>query len=319
MRYDQLIRYIKTSEGMIEPDQVARVNQASTFLRRLPLPLQKRIARKGSEKNPYMGFVVEPYAFFLSFGIRDIEEASRILPPGYRLVPVSMFDGGEPRPAAIIGAFNIHTSVFWGSRLELYLIAENENTGMMSWIIAEYESNTISFDPGQGFIAPSAERSVVTTSFKGEVIVDVLGRASRNQLTLVAGLQGSAQAPLDQRLWVEGNLSVDYGGGLEGKDSQPFGLIFDPGEMASALKVPLQNLRIEKNSLGARYLEARPFEVACFPFAQHFVTTSMPVDIGLRDAAGLEAAAGRFADGMERGPRFEAGLAAAEMSDAIAG
>jgi hypothetical protein len=206
-----------------------------------------------------------------------------------------MFAGGEPRPAAIIGAFNIHTSVFWGSRLELYLIAENEKTGMMSWIIAEYESNTNSFDPGQGFIAPSAERSVVTTSFKGEVIIDVLGKSSRNRLAIVAGLQGSAQTPLNQRLWIEGNLSVDYGGGLEGGGSQPFGLIFDPGEMASALKVPLMNLRIEENSLGSKYLDAHPFESACFPFAQHFVTTSMPVDIGLRDAADLEAAAERFA------------------------
>jgi hypothetical protein len=314
MHYEKLIRYIKTTEEMIEPEQVARVNQASSFLRRLPISLQKRIARKGSEKNPYMGFVVEPYAFFLSYGIRDPEAASRLLPPGYRLVPVSMFEGGEPRLAAIIGAFNIHTSVFWGSRLELYLIAENEKSGMMSWIIAEYESNTNSFDPGQGFTAPSTERSVVTTSFEGEVIIDVLGKASRSRLDLIAGLQGSAPAPLDQRLWVEGNLSVDYGGGLEGGDSQPFGLIFDPGEMASALKVPLMNVRIEANSLGSGYLDAHPFEAACFPYAQHFVTTSMPVGIGLRDAADLDAAAERIADGKDRKPNVPKDLNAALAS-----
>ena len=37
-----------------------------------------------------------------------------------------MFEGTEPRFAGILAAFNIHTSVFWGSRVELYVIAENE-------------------------------------------------------------------------------------------------------------------------------------------------------------------------------------------------
>jgi hypothetical protein len=296
MQYEQLVRYIKVTEEMILPEQVARVNQASGFLRRLPLKVQKSIANKGSEKNPYMGFVVEPYAFFLSYEITDVEAASRLLPSGYRLAPVSMFEGEEPRFAAILGAFNVHTSVFWGSRVELYLIAENQNTGLMSWIIADYETNTISFDPGQGFTGPTTSRSVVTTSYQGEVIIDVVGRKSGKRLALTADLNGASRKGLNQRLWVEGNLSVDYGDTLDAGDTKPFGLIFDPEEMRSALTLSLDSLRVEENSLGSGYLASKPFEAACFPFAQHFATTSLPVDSGLRNAAELEEAVTRFSE-----------------------
>ena len=67
--------------------------------------------------------------------------------PDYVLVPTPMFANGEPRYAAILGAFTVHTSVFWGCRVELYLVAENTRTGMLTWVICDYESNTISYDP----------------------------------------------------------------------------------------------------------------------------------------------------------------------------
>jgi hypothetical protein len=311
MRHEQLVSYIKLTESMILPEQVARVNQASGFLRKLPLKLQKRIATRGSVKNPYMGFVVEPFSFFLSYELRDPAAASRLLPAGYRLVPVSMFEGERPRLAAILGAFNIHTSVFWGSRLELYLIAENEKTGRMSWIIAEYETNTNSYDPGQGFTGSTTAHSVVTTSYAGEVIVDVRGRKSGSRLSLTAAIEGAPRHGLNQRLWVEGNLSVDYGGSLDAGDTQPFGLIFDPAEMKSALKVPLGGLSIEENTLGSAYLSERPFEAACFPYAQHFITTSMPKDIGLGSAEELEEAVARFSSTRGGGTPLMTGLNAA--------
>ena len=66
-------------------------------------------------------------------------------------MPTAIFEETEPRICGVIGAFNVHTSVFWGTRVELSLIAENTTTGMLSWVICDYESNTISYDPGQGF------------------------------------------------------------------------------------------------------------------------------------------------------------------------
>ena len=171
----------------------------------------------------------------------------------------------------------MHTTVFWGSRVEFYIIAKNKKTGLMSWIIADYESNTISYDPGSGFLGPSTQRSVITTSYAGDVIVDVLGENSANQIELVANILDGKMSPLHQRLWVEGNLSVDYGGELEGDDAKPFGLVFDPKEMEQALNLPLEAVKIEHNTFGAGMLAPQPFEAACFPFAQHFLTTTVPM------------------------------------------
>ena len=36
--------------------------------------------------------------------------------------------------------------MFWGCRVELYLVAENTRTGMLTWVICDYESNTINYD-----------------------------------------------------------------------------------------------------------------------------------------------------------------------------
>ena len=199
-----------------------------------------------------MIFIVEPYSAFLSFEITDAKVAEQLLPPNYSLFPSAMFNDTPKRPCAIISAFNVHTSVFWGSRVEYYLIAENCETGLLSWIIADYESNTHSYDPSQGFIGPSTSHSVITTSYLGEIIVDVASAKSENSLTLNAELKNGDLTELDQRLWVEGNLSVDYG-----------------GELQQCTK---------------------PFEVACFPYAQHFVTTSVPTATSMRTAEDLEQA-----------------------------
>jgi hypothetical protein len=173
MQTNDLRRYIKTTEKMVVPAKVASATQGSALLRNLPLRLQRYIVERGARTNPYMSFVVEPYSVFLTFEVTDTEAAEQILPPNYSMFPSSMFSDTPKRPCAIISAFNVHTSVFWGSRVEFYLIAENCKTGLLSWIIIEYESNTHSYDPSQGFIGPSTSHSVVTTSYLGEIIVDV--------------------------------------------------------------------------------------------------------------------------------------------------
>jgi hypothetical protein len=289
MRIQDLRRYVKTTEKLVVPADVASTTQGSAFLRKLPLRLQRYIVNRASRTNPYMSFVVEPYAVFLAFEIVDIEAAERLLPPHYSLLPSAMFGDTTKRPCAIISAFNVHTSVFWGSRVEFYLIAQNCKTGLLSWIIDEYESNTHSYDPSQGFIGPSTSHSVVTTSYAGEVIVDVASAKTDNSLALVADLKGGVITGLDQRLWVEGNLSVDYGGELQ-QCTKPFSLVFDPGEMASALKLPLDGISLCTNTFGQGMLDPIPFEAACFPYAQHFVTTSVPTATTMRTAEDLERA-----------------------------
>ncbi|UCH37116.1 MAG: hypothetical protein JSV76_05350, partial [Candidatus Bathyarchaeota archaeon] len=170
--------------------------------------------------------------------------------------------------------------------------------------IVEYESNTHSYDPSQGFIGPSTLHSVVTTSYLGEIIVDVVSKQSENSLTLVANLKNGGLTELDKRLWVEGNLSVDYGGELQ-QCTKPFSLVFDPKEMVQALKLPLDDISLCTNTFGAGALDATPFEAACFPYAQHFVTTSVPTATSMRTAEDLEQAVNEINDKMNAPQEME--------------
>ncbi|MCU0284712.1 MAG: hypothetical protein MUD13_12605 [Candidatus Nanopelagicales bacterium] len=285
----ELRRFVMHTEGTVSPKEVGSLYKRAEMLARMPLPVQRWIVEHAGG-DAYMGFVVEPYCLFLAYELDDVAAARALLPPDYELVPTTMFAGGDARHCAILGAFNVHTSVFWGSRIELYLIAEHTRTGMLTWVICDYESNTINYDPGEGFSGATTSHAVVTTSHAGDVIVDVRSKDRPNHLSVTAALPSGSMRALDQRLWIDGNLSVDYGGRLMHAGSDPFGLIFDPGEMSQALQLPLEAVDVEANTFGAGWLAREPFEVACFPYAQHFLTTSYPQPSAIRDQAGLEEA-----------------------------
>jgi len=286
--------FVTQTERRVSPKEVAKLYARAEMLAKLPLSAQRWIIGHAGG-DPYVGFVVEPYCLFLAYEIDDLTLARTQLPADYELVPTTMFADGEPRYCSILGAFNVHSSVFWGSRVELYLIAEDTRTGMLSWVICDYESNTINYDPGEGFSGATTSRSIITTSHAGDVIVDVRSRERTNHVNVTAALPGAPMRPLDQRLWIDGNLSIDYGGRLMDTSSVPFGLIFDPGEMAQAQDIPLESVSVERNTFGAEFMQAEPFEVACFPYAQHFLTTSYPQPSAIVDQAGLEDAVREFA------------------------
>ena len=291
------ISFAKDIESKVLPRDVGKLYQRAEMLGKLPKGLQRWVVEKGAGDDPFIPFVVEPYCSFLSYEIVDIDAAERQLPPDYRIVPSAIFASTSPRPTAIVAAFSVHTSVFWGIRVEYYVIAENTRTGMLSWVICDYESNTISYDPGQGFSGSSTAHAAVTTTFAGELVVDVAGADSGNHLAMTADLHAASMEPLTDRLWVEGNLSVDYGGRLIEENSTPFGLIFDPGEMQQALRIPLEAVSLEANTFGAGVVAETPFEACCFPYAQHFVTTSYPLPTPITTAAELERAVTSFVDG----------------------
>ncbi|MEG0376411.1 MAG: hypothetical protein RR547_03135 [Raoultibacter sp.] len=282
-----LINYIKTTENNVVPLKVASGIQGVSFFSKLPRSFQDVIVKRSGKSNPYMSFVVEPYSTFLAFEIVDFAVAERLLPSGYTLLPSSLFGNGKERPCAIIGAINVHTSLFWGSRLEFYLIAENKQTGLLSWIIATYETNTSSYDPNRGFIGATTEHCVITTSYRGEVIVDVKSAQTSDHMSYVADISHARPASMNERLWIEGNLSVDYGGDLQ-KSSDPFGLIFDPKEVQQGLMIAPEDVTISLNTYGQDFLDPKPFEAAYFPYAQHFMTTSFPVATPLTNADDLE-------------------------------
>jgi hypothetical protein len=187
-----LRRFVELTELKVSPKDVAKLYARAEMLARLPLSLQRWIVGRAGG-DPYMGFVVEPYCLFLAYEIDDLDAARRQLPPEYTLVPTSMFADGQPRHCAILGAFNLHASVFWGSRIELYLIAEHTATGMLTWIICDYESNTINYDPGEGFSGATTSRAIITTSHAGDVIVDVRSKDRANQVTATPSWASNAR------------------------------------------------------------------------------------------------------------------------------
>lgn len=285
----ELRAFIAHTESKISPKASSSLHGRAEMLAKMPMPVQRWIVAHASGEE-YMGFVVDPYCLFLAYEISQADAAAALLPPGYRLVPTAMFADEEPRLCAILGAFNVRASFFWGARVELYLIAENTQTGMLTWVICDYESNTINYDPGEGFSAATTSRAVMTTSHTGDVIVDVQSKERPHTLTVSAPVPAGSMTALDQRLWIDGNLSVDYGGRLMHEGSEPFGLIFDPGEMTQALRIPLESAEVAANTFGTDFLAETPFSVAVFPYAQHFLTTSYPESRPMTDQDTLEAA-----------------------------
>lgn len=288
MNKNDRIDFIKMTEKLVTPSKVAKLFQSAGQLGKLPKFLQKKLMEQGSKKEPFISFIVEPYSYFMAYEIMDEEKISQFLPKDYELVKTSMFHGKEEKNSVIIGVFDVHTSVFWGTRLEVYIIAKNKRTDLVSWIIYDYESNTISYDPGRGFIPPSTVHSVHTTSFLGEVIIDIVGKDYKNKLQINSSLDTKNLQKLNQTLWIEGNFSVDYSNDLNGVNTKPFGLIFDPAEMKEALSIPAPSCEIIENTFLTGLIASTPFEVCCFPYAQHFYTTTIPMENNMKNEKDLE-------------------------------
>jgi hypothetical protein len=259
-----------------------------------PVAAQKKLLESTSKSNPHMGFVVEPYGLFTCHEILDLERAQALIPPRLRIVPTRIFEDDEPRPYILFGAFTLHTSAFWGSRIEMYVIAEDQETGLLSWVIVDYDTNTLSFDPGQGFVAPTARSSVVTTTHRGTVLVDMEAAEPARRFAVEADLRQGVETSLDQALWLEGNLSIAYGGDLDDGRGTSFGLLFEPEEMTQALRIPLAAVQVTELSWHPGLFAPQPSVVACFPYAQHFITSQVPTGANIKTAEQLREAVEAF-------------------------
>lgn len=266
------LKFIKNVEKMIDPINIGTTHFLQTYSKILPKSLQYKIIKKSSEQNPYMGFVVEPYSLFLCYELRDLDWAQSLLPDNFKLIKTSIFKDDDPKYYCIFGAFNVHTSAFWGTRMEFYIIAENKTTGLLSWVIVDYDTNTISYDGKNGLSDANTSTCVFTTAYDGEVIVDI--QNERKNRTLISnGKVSSGQFnKLSSRLWLEGNLSVGYGEELTNSGDDVFALIFHPSEVEQALKLPIVN--IQKNTWYPGLFEHEPSQIVCFPYAQHFLSDS---------------------------------------------
>lgn len=284
------INFAKGVERLIDPVSVGTLHFMQSFNQLLPKSIQKQFIKTSARKTPYMGFVVEPYSLFLCYEIINIEKAKTLLPDGFELIKTKIFDNDKPKYYCIFGCVRAHTSAFWGSRTEFYVIAKDQKTGLLSWIIVDYITDTISYDSKNGLSAPNSHQSVMTTDYHGNLFIDIQKNDRSHKLTLETNVEKGEMTNLDQRLWLEGNLSIGYGRNLSDNGADIFALKFEPGEVEKALKIPNSSMKIKANTWYPDLFEKEPSQIVCFPYAQHYISDSPGHSSNINSRTELESA-----------------------------
>ncbi|NVM45899.1 MAG: hypothetical protein HWN79_13365 [Candidatus Lokiarchaeota archaeon] len=272
MAREEYRNFSKKTESLVKPKDVTAISFLSSFSKALPKKTQHKFTQSGKKKIPYMGFIVDPYSLFLSFKITNTSAAQEMLPDGYELAETSIFKNDVKFPIAIASVFTARTSGFIGMRIEFYIIARNKETGRLSWIICDYETNTNSYDPKNGFCGYTCDPAVFTTTYFGELLVDIKNPTNNKEFIVSVDLEKGDSRELDESLWIEGNLIVDYGGELKSDFSEPFSLIFDPDMVKEAVSIPLDRISIKANSYLDNIIDpVKPVNALIFPYSQHFI------------------------------------------------
>jgi hypothetical protein len=267
-------KFIKGVESLINPMEVSNILFFQKLKRVLPSNMMKRFLYRASKKTPYIGFAIDPYSLFLFFRLSDIEYAKSMLPERYELTKTRLFDDDEPDHYMGIGNLNTRASTFWGTRQEVYLIATDKKTGLLSFIFIDILSNTIIALPTKGIADPNCERAIFTTNSKGEIFLDIREERSNRKLILTGSIKRGKMRRLDQPLWLMGNTSVGHCKRFIRGEDNPFAVIFDPAEVQEALDVPTEDIRITENTLFPGLAHPELSRVICFPFAQHYIADS---------------------------------------------
>ena len=270
-----VLEYAKGVEKLVSPMGVGKTHYLQTKLARMPVWLQKKIVTSATKKADKMPFVVEPYCFFLFYEIPDPSKIQKFMPDGFEPAKSAVFEGGPEKYYGIVSMFRIHTSVFWGARAEYYLVAKNTATGLLSWIMMDYISDTISYDEKHGLKSPDMVSSVMTTTCEGDFVCEMKSKGGKKRVECQASLLRAKMKPLDQELWIEGNTSIAYGKLAGEVDGDLFSLTFFPEEMKQALEVPLADVAIANVATATTGKFGAVLErAACFPFAQHMLSDS---------------------------------------------
>jgi len=272
MNQEEYRNFIKKTESLVKPQDVTAISFLSSFSKSLPKKTQHKFTKSGQKRIPYMGFIVDPYSLFLCFKITNTSAAQEMLPDGYEIAEASFFKNDVKFPMAIASVFTARTSGFIGMRIEFYIIVRNKETGLLSWIICDYETNTNSYDPKNGFCGYTCDPAVFTTTYSGELLVDIKNHTNNKEFVVSVDIENDGKRELDESLWIEGNLIVDYGGELKSDFSEPFSLLFDPDMVKEGVNIPLENISIKANSYLDNIVDpVKPVYVLIFPYSQHFI------------------------------------------------
>ena len=268
-----ILDYSKGVEKLVDPMMVGQSHYMQTKLRKLPLFIQKKIIKSATKKATKMPFVVEPYCTFLFYEIPDPGRIERFVPKGFRPAKSRIFEGDTEKYYGIVSMFRIHTSVFWGARAEYYLVAENTETGLLSWVMMDYISDSISYDEMHGLKSPDVKAAVMTTTCEGDFVCEMENLASTKKVACTASLLNGKMRKLDKRLWIEGNTSIAYGRLAGEPDGDLFSLTFFPEEMAQALDISLSDVReYDARTETTGNFGEKLSAVLTFPFAQHMLS-----------------------------------------------
>ncbi len=268
-----ILDYAKGVERMVNPMDVGKTHYLQTKLKLLPVCLQRKIVKSAAKKADKMPFVVEPYCSFMFFELLHPEQIQEFLPTDFVPAKSSIFAGDPPKYYGIVSMFRIHTSVFWGARTEFYLMAENQKTGLLSWVMMDYISDTISYDEKHGLKSPDSNHAVMTTTCDGDFVCDMESLDGKKYAHCEANLDNAKMRKLDARLWIEGNTSIAYGRLAGEDDGDLFSLTFFPEEMARALEVPMKDVHVASASTGKNF-DVKLDRVVSFPYAQHMLSDS---------------------------------------------
>lgn len=293
-----ILEYAKGVEKLVDPMMVGQSHYMQTRLNKLPVWLQRKIVTSATKKATKMPFVVEPYCFFLFYEIPEPGKVQKFMPEGFVPAKAAVFEGGPEKYYGIVSMFRIHTSVFWGARAEYYLVAKNTVTGLLSWVMMDYISDSISYDEKHGLKSPDVKGAVMTTTCEGEFVCDMESLDRKKIVKCEASLMSAKMKALDQKLWIEGNTSIAYGRLAGETDGDLFSLTFYPEEMKQALEVPLKDVRLaEARTATTGRFGAKLERAACFPFAQHMLSDAP----GQQTHYGSETALRRAAEAVDFG------------------
>lgn len=267
-----VLEYAKGVEKLVDPMMVGKTHYLQTKLVRLPVWLQRKMVTSAARKADKMPFVVEPYCTFMFYEILNLRQVEKYMPEGFVPAKSAIFEGDIEKYYGIVSMFRIHTSVFWGARTEFYLVAENTKTGLLSWVMMDYISDTISYDEKHGLKSPDSKRAVMTTTCEGDFVCDMKSLDGSKKAECLANLMNAKMRPLNQRLWIEGNTSIAYGRLAGEADGDLFSLTFFPEEMKQALEVPLKDVKKTVASTKAGKFDIKFDRVVSFPFAQHMLS-----------------------------------------------
>ncbi len=203
-----VLEYVEGVERLVDPMEVGKTHYMQTKLAKLPVCLQKKIVTSATKKASKMPFVVEPYCFFLFYEIPEPERVQKFMPEGFVPARAAVFEGGPEKYYGIVSMFRIHTSVFWGARAEYYLVAENTKTGLLSWVMMDYISDTISYDERHGLKSPDVKAGVMTTTCEGDFVCEMKTMDGRKKAECVASLcwrqnEAATSETMDRRKYLD--------------------------------------------------------------------------------------------------------------------